>query len=115
MNYQVLLTDQAHANLEAAYAWWADNRSQTQAAKRYNAFAGAIESLATNPQRCAVSRESGDFPFEIRDLYFGIGRRPTHRAVFTIRPDRVLVIAIRHLAQRDLSLNDFLIQKAEDD
>ncbi len=44
MNYQVLLTDQAHANLEAAYAWWADNRSQTQAAKWYNALAGAIDS-----------------------------------------------------------------------
>ena len=28
---------------------------------------------------------------------------------------QVLVIAIRHLAQRDLSLDDFLIQKAEDD
>ncbi len=62
-----------------------------------------------------MSRESDDFPFETRDLYFGIGRRPTHRAVFTICHDKVLVIAIRHLAQRDLALDDFLIQKAEDD
>ncbi len=106
MNYQVVLTDQAHADLEAAHAWWAGNRSETQAAKWYNAFADAIESLATNPLRCILSRESGQFPFQIRDLYFGIGRRKTHRAIFTVRPDMVLVIAIRHLAQRDLSLDD---------
>ena len=107
MNYQVVLTDRAHADLEAAHAWWAENRSEAQAAKWYNAFADAIESLASNPERCILSRENGHFPFQIRDLYFGIGRRRTHRAVFTVRPDMVLVIAVRHLAQQDLSIDDF--------
>ena len=103
MSDPVVLTDRAHADLEAAYAWWAENRSETQAANWYNAFADAIESLANNPQRCGVSRENDEFPIVIRDLLFGVGHRRTHRAVFTIRPDLVLVIAIRHLAQRDLS------------
>ncbi len=106
MTHRVVLTDRAHADMESAYQWWADNRSQVQAAKWYNAFADAIESLANNPERCAVSREHEQFPYKIRDLYLGIGRRRTHRAVFTIRGEMVLVLAIRHLAQQDLSPDD---------
>ena len=39
MNRDVWLTDRAHADMEAAYLWWAENRSQSQAAKWYSAFA----------------------------------------------------------------------------
>ena len=106
MTHHVVLTDRAHAEMEAAYLWWADNRSRVEAAKWYNAFADAIESLANNPERCAVSRENEQFPYEIRDLNFGIGRRRTHRAVFTIRREMVLVLTVRHLAQQDLSPDD---------
>ena len=102
----MVLTDRAHADLEAAYSWWAENRSESQAAKWYDACADALESLASRPERCVVSRENDEFPMEIRDLDFGLSRRRTHRAVFTIRPDMLLVIAIRHLAQRDLSPDD---------
>jgi plasmid stabilization system protein ParE len=103
---QIVLTDRANGQMEAIYQWWAENRSKGQAAKWYNTFADAIESLAHNPERCAVSRENGRFPFEIRDLNFGVGRRRTHRAVFTIRHDIVLVLAIRHLGQQNLSPDD---------
>ena len=106
MTYLVMLTDRAHVEMEAAFSWWAEHRSQAQAAQWYNAFADAIESLANDPDRCPISRENNQFPYEIRDLYFGIGRRRTHRAVFTIRKDLVLVLAIRHLAQQDLSPDD---------
>ncbi len=103
---RVLMTDRADAEMEAAYLWWAENRSKVQADKWYNALVDAINSLADNPERCAVSRENQRFGFEIRDLSFGIGRRPTHRAVFTVRGDMVLVLTIRHLAQRELSPDD---------
>ena len=106
MTHVVVLTDRAHAEMEAAYLWWAEHRSQTQAARWYNTFADAIESLATHPDRYPLSRENDRFPDEIRDLSFGIGRRRTHRAVFTIRQDMVLVLAVRHLAQQDLSPDD---------
>lgn len=107
MKYSVVLTDRAHADLETAYSWWAENRSREQATKWYNQFANAIESLSRQPERHSLSYESDRFPFSIRDLRFGVGKRPTHRAVFTIRPDMVLVLAIRHLAQRELTPDDF--------
>jgi hypothetical protein len=37
---------------------------------------------------------------------FGAGRRRTHRAVFAIRPDKIVVYRIQHLSQRDLSVDD---------
>jgi plasmid stabilization system protein ParE len=106
MTYEVVLTDRAYEQLEAAYKWWADHRSQAQAAKWYNSFADAIASLANRPTRCPLSRENGPFPYEMRDLYFGTGGRRTHRAVFRVHGKKVVVLAIRHLAQQDLTPDD---------
>jgi plasmid stabilization system protein ParE len=106
MKRVVGLTDRALLEMEAAHDWWAENRSPLQAAKWYNAFADAIESLESHSERCPLSPENGLFPFEIRDYRFGVGRRKTHRAVFTIRPDMVLIVAVKHLAQQYLSPGD---------
>ena len=106
MTYEVVLTERARAQMEAAYSWWAENRSQAQAARWYNAFAEAIVSLEKDPDRCPLARENELVTSEIRDLLFGAGKRPTHRAVFTIRPNLVLILAIRHLAQKSLSPED---------
>ena len=100
------LTDRAFREMEAAHDWWAENRSPLQAAKLYNAFADAIESLESNSEQCPLSPENGLFPFEIHDFRFGVGRRKTHRAVFMIRSDMVLIVAVKHLAQRSLSPGD---------
>ena len=107
MKYLVVLTDRAHADLEAAHSWWAENRSRAQADLWYSKIADAIESLADQPERFSLSYESSRFPFPLRALRFGVGKRPTHRAVFTIRANMVLVLSIRHLAQQDLTPDDF--------
>jgi plasmid stabilization system protein ParE len=106
MTYEVVLTERAHRQMEAAYCWWAENRSQPQAARWYNAFAQAMVSLEKDPELCALARENQLLPFEVRDLTFGVGKRLTHRAVFTIRPNLVLVLAVRHLAQESLLPED---------
>lgn len=106
MTYRVLLSDLAQRDLVRACAWWAQNRSPEQARRWYTGFSAAIRSLAQNAERCPRASESESFPFEIRQLNYGIGRRPTHRAVFTIREDTVVVLRIRHLAQDQLLPND---------
>ena len=106
MTYRVLFTRRAERELEGAADWWAANRSPTQAARWYAGFSEAIASLSRKPERCPLASENGRFPFEIRELYFGLGSRPTHRAVFTIRPDMVLVLTIRHAAQGELTEED---------
>ena len=106
MPWQVILADRAHVDLEENCQWWAEHRSVEQAERWYDAFASAIQSLATTAQQHAKARESHRFPFELRQLNFGLGKHPTHRAVYTIRPDMVLVLWIQHLAQADLTPDD---------
>jgi plasmid stabilization system protein ParE len=77
-----------------------------QAARWYAGFSAAIDSLAENPDRCPLARENDLFPYELRELHDGLGSRPTHRAVFTIRPDAVVILTIRHAAQKDLTPDD---------
>lgn len=108
MRYDVLITDRAAQKLESAARWWAEHRSAEQAEQWYDGIVDAILSLAEAPERCAIAREQGQFPFEIRQLVYGLGRRRTHRAVFTIRRNTVVVLTIRHLAQDDLDLDDLL-------
>lgn len=106
MTHRVVLTHRADRELEDAADWWAAHRSPDQAARWYAGFSDAIASLAENPQRCPLAPENGLFPYEIRELHYGLGSRPTHRAVFTIRPDMVLVLTIRHAAQAELTEED---------
>jgi plasmid stabilization system protein ParE len=108
MRLQVVLADRAKRQLDSAVRWWAENRSPAQAERWYNGFLKAMQGLSRNPQRCPKSPESPRLLMETRDLYYGLGRRKTHRAVFTIRSDMVLVLAIRHLAQDELTPDDIV-------
>ncbi|MBW3539204.1 MAG: type II toxin-antitoxin system RelE/ParE family toxin [Planctomycetes bacterium] len=89
-----------------AALWWAEHRDRDQAARWLDGFEREIESLADEPEKCGVAREDDDFPFTLRQLLYGLRRQKTHRAVFEIRGDEVIVHGIRHLAQRDLTPDD---------
>ena len=41
-----------------------------------------------------------------RELHFVLGSRPTHRAVFTIVHETVVVVTVRHAAQDRLQQSD---------
>jgi plasmid stabilization system protein ParE len=106
MKLRVAITEPAEREMQSAFNWWAENRSKGQADRWYAGLAKAIADLSENPERHSQSRERDRFPYEIRDLLFGLGRRPTHRAVFTIRGEEVVVLTVRHVAQQDLSPDD---------
>jgi plasmid stabilization system protein ParE len=103
MSFQVLITAQAERDLDDAAAWIAERAPQA-AARWYDELRSAILSLADSPQRCALARESGHFPYELRQLLHG--RRRSYRVIFTIRENSVVVLAIRHAARRDLQPED---------
>jgi len=103
MTHQVLLGDRAAKDLEDAYCWYA-KRSAENAARWYNGFLDAIQTLASHPERCPRAPESHKFPMEVRQLLYG--RRRSWRALFTIREETVVVLHIRHTARRDLGPDD---------
>ena len=106
MTYTVVISEPAERELEEAARWWAEHRSVEQAERWYRGFLDAIRSLADSPARYPLAREDRLFPAEIRELHFGLGRRPTHRAVFTLLTDVVLVLTVRHVGQADLTADD---------
>lgn len=93
--------------MKEATIWWAENRSEEQATRWYEGFLRSLTTLEEDPQRALLARENESFPIELRELRYGLGRSKTHRAIFTIRSDRVVIYAIRHLAQDDLGADDF--------
>ena len=104
--YQVVLTKSAGRDIEAAYAWWSDHRSKSQADTWYRRIHAAIQTLAERADGCAKSPESDLLPTGLWQLNFGVRSRPTHRIVFTIDAGRVVVLRVRHVAQRDLTIVD---------
>src|SRR3990170_6959937 len=100
MTYEVLIATRAQQEAQANHDWWAEHRSAEQASRWYDEFLNATLSLEQNPDRFGLAAENDRFPYEIRQLSFGIGRKPTHRLVYAIRPRQVVVLRVRHLAQQ---------------
>ena len=103
MSYGVRLTERAERDLNAAADWIAERAPET-AERWFSGFVDALLTLRDNPYRCRLARETDAFPFELRQFLYG--RRRNYRVLFTIREDAVIVLAIRHAAQRDLSTDD---------
>lgn len=75
---------------------------EPEAADRwFRGLVQAIYSLEELPERCPVIPEQAAFPFELRHLiYF------SHRIIFGIERERVLVYRVYHGAQRGLTAID---------
>ena len=106
MNYEVIVLRRAELDLNRNALWWAEHRDVDQALRWLDEFMAAIDTLVSNPERHALVREDELFPFPVRQLVFGVGSKPTHRAVFSVEGEKVLVYTIRHLAQDDLTADD---------
>lgn len=104
MTYEVLIALRAQQEAQANFDWWAEHRSAEQAARWYDEFLNATLRLEQNPERFPLTAETARFPYEIRQLNFGIGRKPTHRLVYTIRTREVVVLRLRHLAQEAIDV-----------
>jgi hypothetical protein len=86
--------------------FWETNYSLDEAERWYTTFSRAIEAIPDHPLQHPVARANDAFPFELRALHFGISSFPTHRALFTIRPDVIVVLAIRGAAEQDATVEE---------
>jgi plasmid stabilization system protein ParE len=90
---KVAIARRARADLKEAALWWAEHRSSEQALRWYRESLKQIRSLSRNAKRHPIAEESASFPYEIRQLSYGVGRKRTHRVVFAIRPTWCLFFA----------------------
>ena len=107
MTFQVKLLPRAALQLHESALWWAERHSTVQAVEWLERFEAALRSLAQDPDRWNLAAESAIVGLDIREMTFGMKRTKTHRAVFGIRHNEVIVYAIRHLAQDQLTADDF--------
>lgn len=106
MSYQVIVLPKARDEMYRDALWWSEHRSADQAARWLAGFEDAINNLANDADTHPLARENGNFSFELRQKTFGLGPKPTHRAIFEISGDKVLVHGVRHLARRDIGPDD---------
>jgi plasmid stabilization system protein ParE len=95
VKFRVEVSPPAVEDAIGAWRFIADD-SPAAADRWYHGLMQAIDSLDTHPRRCRRARESAEFDVEVRQLIYG-----SHRVLFSIQEDRVLVLHIRHTARRD--------------
>lgn len=105
MTREVFFTRRAEADVEEAVGFY-HSRSATVAARWLDELRSVVARIEDNPESYARSPENNRFPVELRQANFGAGRKPTHRAIFTVREKEVVVYAVRHLARDVLSDDD---------
>ena len=106
MKYLVIMEEPAIKEIERNARWWAEHHSLQQALVWYDAAVDSIYSLETAPERHPLSPENQQFDYEIRDMLFGLGSRPSYRAVFTIQGNAVHVLTVRRAAQDAVAPDD---------
>lgn len=98
MKYRVVLTTRARNDFDAAYNWYR-KQSSTVAERWYVGLRDSIRRLNQNPDRFPLADENDTFPYPLREMLYGLGRKKTHRVLFVVRPNAVVIYAIRHVAQ----------------
>ena len=107
MNYRVLLSHKAEADVDAVLAWHGQHGEVTTAFLWVDGLITKVKSLETLPERCALSEESLDLPFEVRELLYGKGRY-RYRILFHVEEGVVHILRIRHSSQNLLTRDDLL-------
>src|SRR5262245_50692638 len=97
MAYTVRFSGMAAGELELAFDWL-KARSPIAALRWYEQIAEAIQSLADNPERCALAPENEWYQGELRQLLHG-KRRNMYRVLFEVRGNVVHILRVRHCAQ----------------
>jgi plasmid stabilization system protein ParE len=108
MIFEVLVADEALADLTAIAGFIRDNGSPLEANRWLEAMAGRIASLRSMPQRCAMAFAAYGLGADVRVLHHG-SRNRAYRIYFTIarRPTGVVrVLPVRHWARRPFTAAD---------
>ena len=113
MKYRVMIHPDALEDIRRNARWWAEHHSEEQALAWYDNALASLYRLEHLPESHAVSRENDDFPYEIRDLLFGLGSRPSYRAIFIIQDNTVHVLTVQQGVQDTVRPEDIAFQPNE--
>jgi len=105
MKYKLIITTRAAQDRDGAFAWYGTNYSNEFAARWYEGISHVIESLPHNLARGHKALENDRFPFGLYEVLYG-KRMNKHRILYRVEDNAVVILHIRHSAQRDLTEDD---------
>jgi len=105
MSYRVRLTKAAEADFEERLTFLAE-RSPSAAGKLHSKYLEALARLRDFPLSCGLAHETPRFAEEIRHLLLWVYPKRKCRALFTIRGDEVVILAIRAPGERTVEPKD---------
>jgi plasmid stabilization system protein ParE len=105
MSYRVRLTANAAADFEQRLKIIAD-RSPARSQRLNDEFEAALLRLRAFPLSCGFAYENAWFSEDLRHLLFGIHPKRKYRAIFTVRADEVVILAIRAPGEKPVRPED---------
>ena len=102
----VTISELAWEDIRRNVGWWSENRSEAQAAAWYNDIRATIASLSDLPEQWPLAREASHFSYVIREYHLRASGRATHRIVFSVGDNDVVVIRVVHVKQQDIDPED---------
>lgn len=106
--YRLTVTTPAENDVRECHQWWWENRSEEQADRWFTGINRAIQSLKHSPLMYGYATERMLMKHDIRQKPFGLGRHPSHRILFEVIDDEVIIYRVRSLAQDRLSLAEVI-------
>lgn len=105
MSFRVQMTASAQADLERLVRQFAEH--SRGGADRFTArFSEALNRLESSPQACGLAYENPSFEEEIRHLLIRVQKRRTYRALFLVRGEDVVIVAVRAPGERPVVPKD---------
>ncbi|MGE3818345.1 MAG: type II toxin-antitoxin system RelE/ParE family toxin [Isosphaeraceae bacterium] len=105
MSYHVRLTARAQTDLDQLFRTLTE-RSPARAERLSNRFDDSLKRLETFPYSCGIAHENPRFTEELRHLLFWVHPQRKYRALFVVREDEVVVLAIRAPGERPVTPED---------
>lgn len=107
MTFRVLVTPRAQTKLAEIAGWYRTRSGAEEVAEQWlQNFQSAADGLRQHPDRHPEIRERVRLKVPVREVLFGGGKKLTHRILFQIEAEQVVILTVRHAAQSDLGEED---------
>ena len=105
MSRHVILQPRAWRDISEICDYLGQHYTSASVEAWYEGCIDAINSLARQPERCQVARESAKLGVELRQMLYR-RYRSVYRILFVIRNEDVRVVCVRHSARDHLTPRD---------
>jgi plasmid stabilization system protein ParE len=106
MTYRIRPTARSEADVQRLYDAIAGRHGADAAWRWYEGYTRAVRRLVTMPLSCGLAYEASSSDREVRHLLFGPDPKRRFRALFTVRGDEVVILAIRAAGERPVDPGD---------